>query len=152
MTISFAGHSYIPSSDKVKEIIKEQLLNIIIDAKYITFYLGGYGKFDEICAATCRELKQQYSGIEVIYVTPYISTSEQKKIKELLNYGLYDSTIYPPIENTHPKFAISKRNEWMMTNSDLIIAYVNQNYGGAYKSLQIAKRRNKRIINICDLL
>lgn len=40
----------------------------------------------------------------------------------------------------------------MMTNADVIIAYVNHSYGGAYKSLQVARRREKEIINICDFL
>jgi len=66
--------------------------------------------------------------------------------------GLCDTSIYPHIENVPPKFAISKRNEWMMISADLIIAYVNRSYGGAYKSLQVAKRRKKKIINICNFL
>ncbi len=60
------------------------------------------------------------------------------------------ASIYPPIENTPPRFAILKRNEWMMTNADVIIAYVTHNYGGAYKSLEVAKRKKKKIINICE--
>ena len=63
---------------------------------------------------------------------------------------MYDESLYPPLENVLPKFAISKRNEWMITNADLIIAYVNHSYGGAYKTLKIAKRRKKKIVNICD--
>lgn len=152
MTITFAGHSFIPSSIKVKEMVKEQIRNNIIDAEFVTCYLGGYGDFDEICARACRELKQDYAGIEIVYVTPYISLSEQGKIREMQKYGLYDTSIYPPIENSPPRFAILKRNEWMMTNADLIIAYVNRNYGGAYKSLLVAKRKKKKIINICDFL
>ena len=150
MIIAFAGHSFIPLSNDVKEIVKEQIRNNIINIGRITFYIGGYGDFDQICAGVCRELKEEYSNIEIVYVTPYINLTEQEKIKKMQKYGLCDTSIYPPIENTPPKFAISKRNEWMMTNADLIIAYVNRNYGGAYKSLQIAKRRRKKIINICD--
>ena len=152
MTITFAGHSFISSNNKVKEMVKEQIRNNIIDVKLVTCYLGGYGDFDEICARACRELKQEYYGIEAIYVTPYISLSEQEKIKEMQRWGLCDASIYPPIEKVPLRFAISKRNEWMMTNADLIIAYVNHNYGGAYKSLQTAKRKKKKIINIYDLL
>jgi len=133
-------------------MVKEQIRNNIIDVKLVTCYLGGYGDFDEICARACRELKQEYDDIEVVYVTPYISLSEQAKIKEMQSYGLCDTSIYPPIENVPLRFAISKRNEWMMTNADLIIAYVNRSYGGAYKSLQVAKRKKKKIINIYDLL
>ncbi len=153
MIISFIGHSYVPSQEIVKLLVKKQIENSISDAGGVTFYLGGYGSFDEICASVCRELKsKKRSDIELVYVTPYITLSAQKKIKEIQSFGLYDSSIYPPIERTPPKFAISKRNEWMINNSDLIIAYVNREYGGAYKSLRYAKRKNKKIINICDYL
>ena len=152
MTITFAGHSFISSKNKVKEMIKEQIRNNIIDVRLVTCYIGGYGDFDEICARACRELKAEYDNIEVVYVTPYISLSEQAKIKEMQRYALCDTSIYPPIENVPLRFAILKRNEWMMTNADLVIAYVNRSYGGAYKSLQAAKRKKKKIINIYDLL
>ena len=152
MVITFVGHSLIPSSSKVKEAVKEQIRNNIADSESISFYLGGYGDFDEVCAVVCRELKKERTGIEIIYVTPYMTLSEQVKIKELQRCGLYDTSIYPPIENTPAKFAISKRNEWMVEKSDLIIAYVEHTCGGAYKSLQVAKRKKKKIINIYDLI
>ena len=53
-------------------------------------------------------------------------------------------------EHIPPRFAILKRNEWMIDNADLVIAYVDHRYGGAYKSLLFAQRRKKKIINICD--
>ena len=151
MIITFAGHSFVRSKDKVKELVKEQILNIIIDAKNTTCYLGGYGDFDDICAIACRELKREHHCIEIVYVTPYINLSEQEKINQLQSFGLYDSSIYPPLKKTPPKFVISKRNEWMITQADIIIAYINHDYGGEYKSIKIAKRQNKKIINICDL-
>ena len=152
MTIAFAGHSVISSGNKVKEIVKEQIRNNVTEFELVTCYVGGYGDFDMICAGACKELKEEYAGIEVVYVTPYITLSEQMKIKEMQKFGFCDASIYPPIENTPTRFAISKRNEWMMTNADLIIAYVDHSYGGAYKSLQVAKRKKKKIINICDLI
>jgi len=152
MKITFAGHSRISMNDSIKEMVKDQIRNNINDTEAVTCYLGGYGDFDEICAHACRELKQEYRGVEVVYVTPYMSLSEQAKIKEIQSYGLYDTAIYPPIENTPPKFAILKRNEWMMANADLIIAYIKYNRGGAYQSIQFAKRKKKKIINIGDFL
>ena len=152
MKIAFAGHSHIHFGGIVKEIVKKQLQKNIANAKSVTFYLGGYGAFDEICAHACRELKKENANIHLIYVTPYITPAEQEKIKIMQKSGLYDASIYPPIEGTPPRFAILKRNEWMMSNADLIIAYVNRSFGGAYQSLQAAKRQNKPIINICDIL
>ena len=151
MIISFVGHSFVFSSSRVKEIVKELMKNNIIDVKKVSCYLGGYGDFDQICACACKELKQEYNSIETVYVTPYIGLSVQEKIKEIRSGGLYDTVIYPPIENVPLKFAIIKRNEWMMENADLVIAYVKYNYGGAYKSQQAAKRRKKTVINICEV-
>jgi len=152
MTITFAGHSVIPYGNKVKETVKEQIRKHITNTEKITCYLGGYGDFDKICACACRELKKEYTDIEIVYVTPYISLSAQQKVKEMERDGLYDTSMYPPIENVPPKFAILKRNEWMMTNADLVIVYINHSYGGAYQSLQVAKRKKKTIINICELI
>ena len=152
MIISFAGHSFVPYGNTVKEIVKTQIRNNVTSNEPIICYLGGYGDFDSICACACRELKQKYPSLELVYITPYLNLSEQEKIKEMQRSGLYDTSIYPPIENTPPRFAISKRNEWMMAAADLVIVYVNHNYGGAYKSFRAAKRCGKKIINICDLI
>lgn len=152
MIIAFAGHSDVSSGDRVKEVVKEQIRNSITGFEFVTCYLGGYGDFDNICARACRELKKENANIELVYVTPYIHTSAQEKIKEMQSRALCDTSVYPPIENVPPKFAILKRNEWMMENADLVIAYVNRTYGGAYKSFRVAKRRKKKIINICDLM
>ena len=151
MIVSFAGHSRVGERDKVKGAVKEVLKAVLAENEAVTCYLGGYGDFDALCAAACRELKQEFSGMEVVYVTPYMTLSEQTKMKELLSFGLYDAFVYPPIENTPLKFAISKRNEWMMTNADLVIVYVNRTYGGAYRSLKVAQSRKKRIVNVADL-
>ncbi len=152
MTITFAGHSLVPSSGKAKEVVKEQLRIRIASAESVICYLGGYGDFDEICARACRELKKERGGIELVYVTPYMNLHEQSKIKEMQSRGLYDAYLYPPIEDTPLRFAISKRNEWMMTKADLVISYVCRSYGGAYRSLQVARRAGKEIINVCDFL
>lgn len=152
MIIAFAGHSLVASGDRVKEMVKDQIRNYITGVKHVTCYLGGYGEFDRICACACRELKKEYNSMEVVYVTPYMNTSEQAKMKEMQQCGLVDTSIYPPIENVPLRFAILKRNEWMMTNADLIVAYVDHNYGGAYQSLRVATRKKKTIINICDFI
>ena len=111
-----------------------------------------------LCYNICKHfrdiprLKAEYPGIETVFVTPYLTVSNQRQINELLHFDLYDTVLYPPLERVPPRFSISKRNEWMMSQADLIIAYVDHNYGGAYKSLQVAKRKSKRIINIFTLL
>lgn len=151
MIITFVGHSLIPSGDQVKEAVKNNLRANIPPSEKLTCYVGGYGDFDRLCAIACRELKAEGINMEVLYVTPYLDSYARDKIAEMRSFGLCDGSVYPPIENTPARFAISARNKWMVSGSDLIIAYVKCSYGGAYSSLCVAKRRKKRIINIADL-
>ena len=152
MTISFAGHSRVSFADKIKIALKEQLKRLLPKNEITVCYLGGYGDFDRLCASACREIKQEYGNIELVYVSPYMTPSEQEKVKQLLDAGRYDLSVYPPIEDVPPKFAIIKRNEWMMMNADVVLAYVNHSSGGAYRSLRFAKVKKKRVINIHDLI
>ena len=132
------------------EKIKITILSNIKEDEATKFDCGGYGGFDELCASVCRALKEQIDA-EIVYITPYLSENQQKKIDDLIKLNLYDYSLYPSIESTPPKFAITKRNEWIINEADLIIAYVGHNYGGAYKSLTYAKKKKKTIINLyCD--
>ena len=60
----------------------------------------------------------------------------------------YDEIVYPEIENTIPKFAISKRNEWMINQADYVFAYVQTHYVGAYKTLLYAHKHHKPYTNL----
>ncbi len=43
----------------------------------------------------------------------------------------YDETTYPPPENTPLRYAISRRNKWLVAQADTIIAYIICSWGGA---------------------
>ena len=106
------------------------------------FLLGGYGSFDYMCAGAIKELKQKYPHIKSILVKPYLTAPFDK--------WLYDESEYLTIENTPKKFAIIKRNEYMVDCSDALIAYAKYETGGATTTLKYALKRNKTIINIAQ--
>ncbi|MBR2506611.1 MAG: hypothetical protein IKB70_06805 [Bacilli bacterium] len=145
MIITFCGHSNCLFSDEEKEKFKQLLIKKIRKNPTCKFYLGGYGAFDSLCLRTLRELKTYFPNIELLFITPYLDKNYSKL--ELAKY-YYDDIIFPPIENVPRKFAILKRNEWMVDSADLIIAYVKYSWGGAAKTLKYAKRKKKQIINL----
>ncbi|MBR2044391.1 MAG: hypothetical protein IJ946_08660 [Clostridia bacterium] len=49
---------------------------------------------------------------------------------------------------SHPKAALEERNREMVDRADLIICYVNREFGGAYKAMKYAEKRQKPIINL----
>jgi len=91
------------------------------------------------------QFKKEGRKCNLIFVSPYINDSYIKN--KTLDAG-YDFVEYPGIEKTPPRYAILKRNYKAVDNSDVIIAYVFKTWGGAYKTLEYAYRKNKQIINL----
>ena len=52
------------------------------------------------------------------------------------------------VENGPIRFAIDRRNKWLIKNSDYVITCVRNSTGGAAKYKEIAERKGKVVINI----
>lgn len=138
MKITFCGHKDIHDRDAVERWLYDVCRDLILQGAE-EFYLGGYGRFDHLSATVLRELKKTHPQIRLILVLPYLNSS-------MLTEG-YDETVYPPLESVPKRFAISRRNEWMVQECDTIVAYVTHGWGGAAKTLEYARRKKKRIIS-----
>ncbi|MBP3360561.1 MAG: DUF1273 family protein [Clostridia bacterium] len=139
MVVSFCGHGNVQYSDEIRESLYT-IIEDLIKQGADEFLLGGYGSFDLMAAHTVKSLKEKYPYIESVLVVPYINRGFDK--------DLYDCSEYPPIENVPKRFAILKRNEWMVRSADVIVAYISHDWGGAAKTLSYASHKKKRIINI----
>ena len=64
---------------------------------------------------------------------------------------MVDHIVYPNLDHVPKRFAILRRNSWMINQSDLIIAYVNYHRGGAYQAIQQALKKGKKIKNFGKL-
>ncbi len=140
MIVTFAGHRDVQDSNKVRGWLCSKVEQLI-ERGANTFYLGGYGEFDSIAASVVKKLKEKHPYIESILVTPYLNHTYACS---------YDASIYPPLENVPKRFAIPRRNEWMVDNADVLIAYVTRDFGGAYKVLTYAERKKKEVIVYSD--
>ena len=137
MRITFCGHKEVWDREPVERWLK-QVCGELISQGANEFFLGGYGHFDYMCASVLRELKEIHPQIRLILVLPYLNST-------MITDG-YDETVYPPLETVPPRFAIVRRNEWMVRESDGVVAYVMRGFGGAAKTLEYARKKKKTII------
>ena len=144
---SFIGHKDLFITDTLLENIRNTIIDLIENENIKDFYCGGYGNFDNTIASLLKELKSTY-GIRSYLVTAYINPLVEKKLKYIERRNIYDEIIYPELENIPLKFAIKKRNEWIVDHSDIIVTYVDHNWGGAATTLNYAKKKNKQIIRL----
>lgn len=146
MIVTFCGHR-----DFVETAEAENQLTMFLE-KYarenvrLVCYNGGYGNFDYFAAKCVQRMQEQYSNIRNCLVLPYIDQPFLDRIAVFTNR--FDETIYPPLENVPRRYAIIRRNEWMVDSADIVIAYVTYSWGGAARTLEYAKRKNKNIIQI----
>ena len=108
---------------------------------------------DKVCIPALRlvaytalkELKKIYNYIEYYVVLAYMPTERKDEFYD------YSDTLLPDFaENVPPRYAIDKRNRWMIEKSNYVISYVYRKYGGAYKFYEIAKKKNKVVTNLAE--
>ena len=145
MIITFCGHSdYLEHKEDEERLLS--LLETIANGRHVDFYLGGYGKFDAFAKKCAEKYKKTHNDAKIIFVTPYLNKWLDDR-REYLEKE-YDEILYPELENTPLRYAISKRNEWMINRSDYLIAYVRTHFGGAYNALLYADKHNMPYSNL----
>ena len=141
MTCTFFGPRNAP--DTIKPVLRETIIDLIENKGVNLFYVGNQGAFDRMTIKVLRELKEKYPETEYFIVLAYVP---QYKEKSGFNEG---ETIYPQcLDKTPPKYAIIKRNNWMLRKSDYVIAYVTHITSGAYEFKHLAEKKGKRVINL----
>ena len=140
MKVTFCGHREVREPEIVRQWLFETVEELILEGAEC-FYLGGYGQFDAMAAGVVRELKMKYLQIRSVLVLPYLDRE--------YDVSGYDESIYPLLENVPKRYAISKRNEYMVDKADVVVAYVVYGFGGASKTLRYSERKHKRIVRYC---
>ena len=134
---TFFGHRECYGLDSQ---VLQQAIEDLIHKGANTFYVGNQGQFDSAVYSCLKQLRKKHPHIRVCIVLAYLPTENNE-------YDDMTDTMYPEIEG-HPKFAIKRRNRWMIDHSDFLLCYINHTWGGAYKFAQLAKHRGKTVINL----
>lgn len=137
---TFFGHKDTPYNveDKIRGAIEE----LIIKENVTRFYVGNHGNFDFMVLKILREAEIKYPHIAYNVVLAYLPDGA-------IDYKGKD--IYPQgIEAVPKRFAISWRNNWMLSPCDFVVAYITHTWGGAYKFTEKAIKQNKTLINLAE--
>ena len=146
MVCTFFGHRHTP--DSVRKVLINTITELIENRGVDTFYVGNHGGYDCMVRSVLKELKDKYSHICYSVVLAHMPREKYE-----FEYRDFSDMMYPEGLETVPKrFAISKRNEWMVNNSDIVVAYVIGSIGGAAQFVDYARRKKKEIINLADMI
>lgn len=132
----------------------EQLIYELVHTKeYVEFLVGKNGAFDQLISSCVRRVKAGYraDNSELVWVLPYQTAEYRKNTASFENY--YDAIeLCEASAKAHPKAAIQIRNQCMVDRSDLVVFCIDHSYGGAYQTYLYAKKKEKKILNLTELL
>ena len=138
-TCCFTGHRSLSGAEKLKAAVRlRRVIEEQIKAGIVFYGAGGALGFDTLAAQTVLDMKKEYPQLRLILVLPYLNGA--------LSADGYDETVYPPLESVPRRYAILRRNEWMIQRCDVLVAYVTHGWGGAARTLAYARKKKKTIL------
>ena len=138
MICTFFGHRDAPNSltESIKKAVIQLIENGIKD-----FYVGNNGRFDFMVQDILANLIKNNGDINVRIVLSYI---DEKAIS-----GHQELTIFPEeLESVPKKFAISKRNEYLIKKSAIVLCYVENSFSNSHKWVEKARKKGLKIMNL----
>ena len=150
-TVSFFGHRSIERSSEIECRLDNLLHDLITQKEYVEFLIGRDGEFDLLVSAAIKRAIREcgYGNTHFTLVLPYMKAEYRDNEKEYLDY--YDEVeVCAESSEAHPKAAIQIRNRNLVDRSDLIVCCIQHKSGGAYKTIQYAQKKEKRVINLSE--
>lgn len=151
-TVSFFGHRQIDNVFAIEQRLEALLRELLITKEYVELLIGRDGEFDQLVASTVRRCKRSIrdDNSALVLVLPY-PTAEYRNNEQSF-YEYYDEIeICAESAERHFKSAHQIRNRSMVDRSHLVVFCVEHNSGGAYQTMQYAKKANANIINLPDV-
>ena len=136
------GHREVTHNIRPK--LTATIEKVITEDGVTDFYVGHQGQFDSMVYSVLKELKAYYPQIRYTVVLAYMSDEHIKEV-----YG--EDTLFPDgLESVPKRFAISKRNDWMIQQSGYAVCYVHKITGGAAKFRDKAEKKGLQIIDVLN--
>ena len=137
MICTFFGHrdAELSLQDLLYATIQE-----LVEKGVDRFYVGNQGNFDRMARVALQKISHKYPFIRYSVVLAYLSDGDM--LKEY-------PTVFPEgLETALPRFAIDKRNRWMIQKADIVVAYCRNRGGSSEKYVQLALKKRKTVINL----
>ena len=137
---TFLGHGECYGLDKA---VLRDAIEDLIKQGVTEFLVGNHGQFDGMVFSCLQDLSKAYPEISYSVALAYLPTRKE-------DYDMYQGhSFYPEgLEFGLARFAIERRNCYLIDSADTCLCYINHTFGGAYKFARMAKNHGLRVINL----
>jgi len=140
LTCTFIGHSNC--SEKISTPLYLAVERLITEEGVTRFLVGDSGNFDYYTYQVLKKLHLRYD-IQFEVVLSYLNRMTE------FSYYSQDETLFPSVlENTPPRFAISKRNTYMLKSSQYLVCLLEHTFSNSYTFVKKALKSGMKVINL----
>lgn len=145
MTVTFFGHRDTPQT--IRPALEKLLTELIEKEGARIFYVGHQGAFDAIVLQTLKWLRPVYPEISFFVVLAYMPFGSDDPHIE------HAKTVFPwELDCVPRRYALDRRNRWMVDEADVVVTYAPHTFGGAAKFKALALRKGKRVIELSEMM
>lgn len=151
----FTGHRDIDvrSYRDISAKLETLLIELIENEDFSNFRAGGARGFDSIAASTVLKLKKRYPHIKLHLLLP---CKGQDKYFTLFEKRIYDfatqrADTISYVQNHYTKDSMFTRNRALVDGADLCIAYLERLAGGTSYTVNYARKKQVKTINLLKL-
>lgn len=150
-TCCFAGHRSLSSREKLKAAVHlRKTIEEQIKAGIMFYGAGGALGFDTLAAQTVLDMKKEYPQLRLILVLPCEDQTRGWRSEDIAVYedikGRSDKVVYASREYTPD--CMHKRNRHLVDHSGTCICYLTRSTGGTAYTVDYARKKGLRIINV----
>lgn len=152
-TCCFTGHRKLPE-EKLPQL-RDALFKVIIRlaSQGVTrFACGGALGFDTLAAQMVLVAKETFPQIQLILVLPcktqdkYWSKEDREIYRQILTRA--DKVIF--VSETYIQGCMQKRNRLLVEDGSVCVSYCTQKQGGTVYTLNYARRKGLKVINLAE--
>lgn len=150
-TVSFFGHRIIENPLVVERRLETLICELLTNHAFVEFLVGRDGDFDLLVSSVIRRCKRtvRADNSAHVWVLPY-ATAQFRDNEEFFQDYYDEIEICANSAAAHYKRAYQIRNREMADRSDLIVFCVSRKNGGAWQTLQYARKQGIPYRNLSD--
>ncbi len=130
----------------------DELLEKLISEGYTEFRAGGAVGFDTIAALKVLEKKKKYGFVRLHLYLPCHGQENgwRENLKKAYYYVIENADSVRYVSDTYVDGCMHKRNREMVDGSALCVAYCGRSKGGSAYTVDYARKRGLRVINMFE--
>ena len=149
----FTGHRDMAENEDDVRYTVRALIESMIDKGIVEFISGGAVGFDTLCAKLIISMKDEYPDLKLHLALPCHNQERFWSLKQKREYLyiIYNADSVKYVSEHYSRWCMHARNRYMVDNSQYVIAYCRKKSGGAFRTIDYAKKHNKTVVNVSEM-